>query len=69
MWGPPKKDYKVWIVIGSNLKSNSEFFDDVELAASHHSDYGMPYENVDIFICRNPKKSIKDVWDRLKHFI
>jgi hypothetical protein len=70
LWGYPK-DYKgkVLIVIGSNYKDNSEFFEDVELAASHHCKYGMSYENVDIFICRNPKMPIKEIWNKIKHFI
>ena len=70
IWGYPKNyTGKVLIVLGSNYKDNSKFFNDVELAASHSSIYGMPYENVDIFICRNPKMSIKEVWEKIKHFI
>jgi hypothetical protein len=70
IWGYPK-DFKteVIIVIGSNLKDNSEFFDDVTLFTHHYNKYGMPFENVDIFICKHPKKPLKDVWDELKFYI
>jgi Dolichyl-phosphate-mannose-protein mannosyltransferase len=70
MWGYPKNyEGKILIVIGSNYKDNSEFFNNVELAESHSNKYGMPYENVDIFICKDPKSSIKDIWSKIKHFI
>ena len=70
IWGYPK-DYngKVLIVIGSNFKDNSEFFNYVKLAAHHSSKYGMSYENVDIFICKDPKIPIGKVWEKIKHFI
>ena len=70
IWGVPKDyDGSVMIVIGSNLEDNSKHFEDVQLAASHRSKYGVPYENVDIFICRKLKGDLKDVWPKLKHFI
>ena len=70
IWGYPKDfEAEVIIVIGSNLKDNSKFFEDVKLAAHHFNKYGMPFENVDIFICKHPKKPLKDVWDKLKFYI
>jgi MFS family permease len=70
LWGFPK-DFNgdLMIVIGSNLKDNSKFFEKVELAASHSSIYGMPYENVDIFICRKLKILPFDIWNQIKMFI
>lgn len=59
----------VWIVIGSNKEDNSEYFSTVELAAKHYNKYGMPFENVDIFICRKPKMKIDEIWHRIKMFI
>jgi 4-amino-4-deoxy-L-arabinose transferase-like glycosyltransferase len=69
-WGYPK-DFNgdIMIVIGSNLKDNSMFFEKVELTASHSSPYGMPYENVDIFICRNLKMPPSELWSKIKLFI
>ncbi|PKL83225.1 MAG: hypothetical protein CVV24_06120 [Ignavibacteriae bacterium HGW-Ignavibacteriae-3] len=70
LWGPPKDwDGKTAIIIGSSREDNSEFFEDVQLAASHFNRYGMPYENVDIFICRKNKRPLKDAWKEIKTFI
>jgi Dolichyl-phosphate-mannose-protein mannosyltransferase len=70
IWGYSKNyNANVIIVIGSNYEDNSKYFDNVELAASHSNKYGMPFENVDIFICKNPKKPLKEVWRKLKFFI
>jgi hypothetical protein len=70
IWGYPK-NFKgnIMIVIGSNYKDNSEFFNDVKLAAHHSNKYGMPYENVDIFICKDPKMPINEIWKKIKLFI
>lgn len=70
IWGYPE-GFKgnVLIVIGSNYEDNSEFFEYVKPAGSHSNKYGMSYENVDIFICKKPKMSIKEVWQRIKFFI
>lgn len=70
-WGYPDfvDTNTVWIVIGSNKKDNREFFESVELAASHTEKYGMPFENVDIFICRKPKMKIDEIWQKIKMFI
>ena len=70
IWGiPENQSTDVVIVIGSTLEDNREFFDDVQLATTHYSKYGMPYENVDIFICRKPKSDLKKVWARIKNYI
>ncbi|MEO8232853.1 MAG: glycosyltransferase family 39 protein [Ignavibacteriota bacterium] len=70
-WGYPDfvDTNTVWIVIGSNKENNGEFFESVELAATHTNKYGMPFENVDIFICRKPKLKIDEGWQKIKMFI
>jgi len=70
LWGYPK-DYtgEVMIIIGSNLEDNKEFFEEVEVAASHFSKYGMPFENVDIYVCRKLKIKLSDAWPKIKNFI
>jgi hypothetical protein len=70
IWDYPERfTAEVMIVIGSNMEDNKEFFEEVELASSHYNQYGMPYENVDIFICRKPKMPISEIWKRIKIFI
>lgn len=69
-WGYPKdKSGNIIIIVGSNLKDNKEFFEDVKLVGHHYNKYGMPYENVDIFIGKKPKFSKKELWTRIKSFI
>ena len=69
LWGYPEdKSDSVVIVIGSNLEDNSEFFHEVTETATHYNKYGMPYENVGIFICRNPKRNLKALWKDFKSF-
>jgi hypothetical protein len=69
-WGfPQDRSGDVMIVIGSNLEDNSKFFEKVELAASHFNKYGMPFENVDIFICRKLKIPSAELWGKIKFFI
>jgi len=70
LWGPPS-DWTgtVAIIVGSTAEDNIQWFEEVELAASHRSRFGMPYENVDIFICRKIKIPIEKVWASIKVFI
>ncbi len=70
IWGFPE-GYKgnVMIVIGSNYKDNSEFFEEVKLVETHANKYGMRFENVDIFICKKPKMPFYKIWERIKFFI
>ncbi len=70
LWGYPENyNGEILIVIGSTYEDNLEFFEEVELAASHRNKYCMPYENVDIFVCRKPKLPIAELWRRIKNFI
>ncbi|MEW6194212.1 MAG: glycosyltransferase family 39 protein [Bacteroidota bacterium] len=70
IWGYPERyNEQVMIVIGGDLEDNKEYFEEAEVAASHYNEYGMPYENVDIFICRKPKYELREIWDRVKVFI
>jgi hypothetical protein len=69
-WGYPK-DYtgEMMIVIGSNIKDNKVFFEQVELAAVHENKYGMPFENVNIYLCRKVKMPMNEMWNKIKNFI
>ncbi|MBI1937020.1 MAG: glycosyltransferase family 39 protein [Ignavibacteriales bacterium] len=70
IWGYPQNHNKeVTIVIGGDLEDNKEFFEEVEVAASHYNELGMPFENVDIYICRKPKMKLSEAWERIKFFI
>ncbi len=70
IWSYPDNfDGSVLIVVGSTMEDNLEFFEEVELAAHHFNKYGMPYENVDIFICRKLKVPVEELWKRVKFYI
>ncbi|NJD22153.1 MAG: glycosyltransferase family 39 protein [Melioribacter sp.] len=66
---PQEYTGEVMIIIGGDLEGNKEFFEEVEVAAHHYNKYGMPYENVDIYICRKPKMKLSEAWQRIKNFI
>lgn len=69
LWGPVRKNIKVVIVIGSSEKSLSQLFGEVIPADTLHLKYSMPYENNQpIWICKEPKKTIQEVWPSTKHF-
>ena len=70
LWGPPS-DWEggIAIVMGLNKEYCGEFFEEVELAAVHQNKYGMPYENLKIFLCRKTKMSVNKIWERVKVFI
>lgn len=70
LWGYPKdKSGEVFIIVGSNLEDNKQFFEDVKLMEHHYNQYEMPYENVDIFIARKPRSTFGKAWPKLKHYI
>jgi Dolichyl-phosphate-mannose-protein mannosyltransferase len=70
LWGPPNDwDGSIAIVVGSNMHDNLKFFGEVDLAAFHYNKYGMPFENVSIFICRRAKAPAKEFWPKIKNFI
>ncbi len=74
-WGPPESKGKALIIFGfnsdvaENIADLSPYFETVELAATFTCTYCMPYENNrPIFLCRGFRGSLRDVWERDKHF-
>lgn len=65
---PENVNDSLMIVIGSSFEDNSEFFNEVVKAGRHFNKYGMPYENVGIFICRDPKVDLRKGWQDFKSF-
>lgn len=65
---PDNVNDSLMIVIGSNIEDNSEFFHEVVEAGRHFNQYGMPSENVGIFICRYPKVDLRKGWQDFKNF-
>ncbi len=69
LWGPVRKNISVVIVLGSNEKSLSKVFGEVIPSDSLHLNYSMPYENNQpVWICKEPKKTIQEIWPSTKHY-
>jgi hypothetical protein len=57
------------ITVGEDLEDVSKSFNQIELAETVTHEYAMPHENnLPIFICRQPKRSLKEIWPDTKCF-
>ena len=69
LWGPVRKNINVVIIITRNTKSLKELFEEVIPADTLELKYSMPYENNQpVWICKNAKKSIEEIWPTTKHY-
>jgi len=69
LWGSRGFSGDPLIVIGSTQEILSYRFHRVELAARTDCDYCMPYENdVPIWVCREPREPLEQIWPDLKHY-
>lgn len=70
-WGKERLNdsVEVLIAVGGSVEDYSDTFGDIRRVAVHHAEYVMPYENdVPIYLCRNPRKRLRDVWHTTRHF-
>jgi hypothetical protein len=69
VWGPGKYTGDIMIVIGGNAVDLRTRFDSVEVAATVHTEYCIPYENdLPIHLCRHIKTPLRDLWPESKHY-
>lgn len=69
-WGPGPEDPAVVIIIGGDEADNREVCGSLTLAGTFTCDRCMPYENdTPLFICRDLKLPIAELWPRLREFI
>jgi dolichyl-phosphate-mannose-protein mannosyltransferase len=69
-WGPQNPNADIVITVGESRRDVEKTFNEVELAATVVSQYARSFEtNLPIYIGRDPKLSLKDVWPRTKDFI
>lgn len=70
LWGPREYTGRVVLVLGRASTERTVQFQSVEEAAVvPHDMYCMPYENdLSVFVCRNLKVPIAEIWPKLKHF-
>ncbi|HZU52309.1 MAG TPA: glycosyltransferase family 39 protein [Holophagaceae bacterium] len=68
LWSAPSFDGDTVIALGCGRKGLEKEFRSVEVAAVHHSDWGMGEENNEIYLCRGVKTPLKELWPSLKHW-
>ncbi len=69
IWGPRQYTGELMIILGGDLKDKQRVFESVEVAGTVSSEYCMPYENnLKIYVCRNLKVPLRELWPRLKNF-
>jgi hypothetical protein len=73
LWGSGDTDIDVVIHLGGQNGPSREvlknLYQEVKHADTFTCDYCMPYEdNMEIYLCKAPKVSIKKIWPRLKHY-
>jgi hypothetical protein len=69
LWGPGETGCNIVIILGGNINLYLDIFERVERAAVFSCDYCMPYENnLPIYIARDLKIPINQLWPNLKHY-
>ncbi len=69
IWGYSKIENPVLIIIGGEKDEHLKVFESVDQAAIHTAKYSMPYENnIPVFIAKNIKTPISEVWKKIKQF-
>ena len=69
IWGPRKYTGELVIILGGDLKRKTDRFESVAIADTVRTQYAMPYENnLAIYVCRNLKAPLWQLWPTLKHY-
>lgn len=67
LWGPRDYTGECVITIGEKLEGVQKSFNQIELAATFTHPYVLPHENnLPIYVCRQPKAPLKEIWPRVK---
>ncbi len=67
LWGPRGYWGEVVITVGLTAEDLQPLFNDIEKATTVSNEYAMPDENnIPLYICRKPKKSLQEAWPQLK---
>jgi len=69
LWGYGNIEDPIVIIIGGDKENHLETFESVENKLIHTDKYCMPYENnIPIFIARNLKVPMPELWKRIKNY-
>ncbi|HVA84291.1 MAG TPA: glycosyltransferase family 39 protein [Candidatus Binataceae bacterium] len=66
LWGPRNWDGKIAITIGVNEADLKQIFASLDRVATLDTQYSMPDEQVPIYICRNPRLPLAQMWPQTK---
>jgi hypothetical protein len=66
VWGPRDNSGKVLITIGSREEGLKLAYGRVEKVAEVGTRYSMPDEHGPVFLCRDPKLPMKQLWEQTK---
>lgn len=67
-WGTRGYSGEVVIALGVNEDLLRRFYGSVSYAASTDHPYAMPYENMPVYICREPKIKLEEGWEAFKNW-
>ncbi len=69
IWGPRDYTGEVMIILGGSKEDHEADFESIALMRKSECEHCMPYENnVNIWVCRGLKTSLKDLWPDEKHY-
>jgi hypothetical protein len=69
IWGYGDDAAEVYICLGGERDDYIDSFSQVVQGAVIRCEYCMPYENnLPVFVCRNKKVNISEVWESMKHY-
>jgi hypothetical protein len=69
VWGPGDCTGEILISVGVPRSDLETVYDDIERADTVRCEYCMPDEdNLPVYVCRDPKVSLREVWPQVKHF-
>jgi hypothetical protein len=66
IWGAPKREFKILIAINGDANGYRRGFGSVERVATFGNQYAMPHEPGPIYLCRDPKVDLKQLWPQTK---
>ncbi len=67
LWGPRDYTGECVITIGEKLEDVRKAFDQAEQVATFTHPYVLPHENNNpVFVCRKPKRPLKEIWPQVK---
>jgi hypothetical protein len=66
LWGPPKHPFRILIAVNGGEAGYRRAFGSVERVAMVGTKYSMPDEHVPVFLCRDPKVSLSQIWPQTK---